>query len=91
MKRKKESRLQAVAMRYKMDADAAPRVVAKGSGLLAQRIIDCARQHGVPLREDPDLVAALARLDINAEIPERLYLAMAEVLAFVYRLNAKAR
>jgi len=86
----KEERRRAVALRYETGRDAAPRVVAKGAGLLAERIIEIARKHGVHIHEDPDLVAVLAKLDVDVEIPEELYRAVAEVLAFVYRLNHKA-
>jgi flagellar biosynthesis protein len=77
----------AVAVRYEAGRDRAPRVVAKGERLLAERILELAREHGVTVHEDPDLVGLLAKLDIDREIPESLYVAMAEVLAFVYRLN----
>lgn len=77
----------AVALRYDQGKDRAPRVVAKGERLLAERIIEIARSHGIHIHEDPDLVAVLATLDINREIPESLYYTVAEVLAFVYRLN----
>jgi type III secretion system FlhB-like substrate exporter len=63
--------------------------VAKGAGLLAERIIELARANGVYVHEDPDLVAVLSRLDVDTEIPETLYRAVAEILAFVYRLNQR--
>lgn len=77
----------AVAIQYDMKRDDAPRVVAKGQRLTAERIIALAQEHGIHIHEDPDLVALLAKLDVNAPIPEELYRAIAEVLAFVYRLN----
>lgn len=76
----------AVALRYDADQDAAPRVVAKGNRLIAERIIEIARENDVPIHQDPDLVAVLAKLDVEREIPESLYRAVAEVLAFVYRV-----
>jgi FlhB-like protein len=79
----------AVALRYERGADRAPRVVAKGDRLLADRIVEIARAHRIHVHEDPDLVAALATLDVDREIPESLYYAVAEVLAFVYQLNQK--
>lgn len=82
-----ETRQKAVALRYDAAQDAAPKIVAKGAGLLAERIIEVARAHGVSIHEDPDLVAVLAKLELNAEVQEELYRAVAEVLAFVYRLN----
>ncbi len=77
----------AIALRYQLEKDNAPRIIAKGSGYVADRILELAREHDVPLHNDPDLVAVLARLNVNQEIPENLYRAVAEILAFVYRLN----
>ena len=85
----KQPRRRAVALRYDTQQDHAPRVTAKGAGLLAERIVSLAREHGVPVHEDPDLVTLLSKLDVNAEIPEDLYKAVAEVLAFIYRLNKR--
>lgn len=79
----------AVALRYDAKKDVAPRVVAKGERLLAERIIEIASQHGVYVHEDPDLVEALVKLDVDTRIPEELYRAVAEILAFVYRLNRR--
>ena len=79
----------AVALKYNAERDAAPRVIAKGDRLLAERIIEIAKENGVPVHEDPDLVSLLAALDIDREIPDALYRAVAEVLAFVYTLNAR--
>lgn len=78
----------AVALGYDPATMASPQVVATGQGEIAERIIALARQHGVPIKEDPDLVAVLAALDVGSAIPPELYQAIAEVLAFVYRLNA---
>lgn len=77
----------AVALRYDAQEDNAPRLVAKGNRLLAERIIEIARENRIPIHEDPDLVAVLSKLDVEHEIPEALYRAVAEVLAYVYRLN----
>jgi FlhB-like protein len=81
------ARRRAVALHYDAQSEEAPRVVAKGDRMVAERIIELAHEHGVPIQEDPDLVAMLAKLDVNTFIPEELYRAVAEVLAFVYRLN----
>jgi len=86
----KPTRPKAVAVRYEADRDVAPRVVAKGAGMVAERIVETAQAHGVHIHEDPDLVAVLSTLDVDTPIPESLYRAVAEVLAFVYRLNAAA-
>jgi flagellar biosynthesis protein len=77
----------AIALKYKPADDHAPRVTAKGTGRLAERIIEMARQHGIPVKDDPDLVEVLSRLDLHDEIPPELYVVVAELLAFVYRLN----
>ena len=81
------ARRKAVALRYDAERDRAPTIVAKGSGFLAERIIELAKEHGVHLHGDPDLVAVLSKLNADAEIPPDLYRAVAEVLAFVYRIN----
>jgi flagellar biosynthesis protein len=84
---KKKSK--AVALKYEKDKDAAPRIVAKGRGFVAQTIIETARAHRVPLHEDQNLIQVLEALDLESEIPQELYRAVAEVLAFIYRLNGK--
>lgn len=82
----------AVALRYESGKMAAPIVVAKGARLLAERIKEVARQHNVPIVEDPPLARALYKsVDVGNPIPPELYRAVAEILAFVYRLNAAAR
>lgn len=78
----------AVALRYDPTSMAAPAVVAAGGGDLAARILALAQQHGVPVKHDPELVAVLAMLDVGSAVPPELFQAVAEVLAFVYRLNA---
>jgi flagellar biosynthesis protein len=77
----------AVALRY--DGSGAPRVTAKGEGLIAEEILRRAREHGIPLQEDTALAALLARIDLGAEIPEALYRAVAQVLLFAYTLSGK--
>lgn len=79
----------AAALRYKAGDDNAPRVTAKGTGLIAEKIVEMARKCGVPVKEDPDLIEVLSRLDLNEEIPPELYVVVAELLAFVYRMNGK--
>ena len=64
-------------------------VVATGRALLAERLIALAAEHGVTMYEDPDLVELLYTLDLDTQIPVELYQAVAEVLAFVYRLNGR--
>ncbi len=84
----------AVALRYRPEApfaDAAPRLVAKGQGLLAERMLELAREHGVPVQQDPDLLAALEPLEVDRLIPPELFQAVAVVLAALYRANGKAQ
>jgi flagellar biosynthetic protein FlhB len=79
----------AVALRYDARRDGAPRVVAKGAGLIAQKIREIAAQHSVPVLEAPALARALHRhTDLGDAIPAALYTAVAEVMAWVYQLNA---
>jgi len=82
-----DKRKKAAALRYQPGKDHAPRVTAAGTGLLAERIIELARSHRIPIKEDSDLVEGLVRLDWYEYIPPELYRAVAEILAFVYRLN----
>jgi flagellar biosynthesis protein len=77
----------AVALHY--SGAGAPRVVAKGGGALAERIIEIAREHDVPLQEDAALACALSRLDLQREIPRELYVAVAHVLAFAWTVAGK--
>lgn len=79
----------AVALRYQQGRDQAPRVVAKGRGEIAEKIVALAQQHNVPLVEDRNLMQVLEALDVDTEIPAELYRAVAEVLVFVYRMNSK--
>jgi flagellar biosynthesis protein len=74
----------AVALRYDKQEDRAPRVVAKGKGYLADKIIDVAREHDIPLYKNKNLVQVLEALDLETEIPPELYRAVAEVLAFIF-------
>lgn len=79
----------AAALSYDRTRHQAPKVVAKGRGKMADRIVATAREHGVPMVEDRNLVQMLEVLDLDTEIPPELYQAVAEVLAFVYRLNRR--
>jgi len=77
----------AVALKY--DLENAPKVVAKGDGHLADKIIEIAEEHGIVLYQDSHLVKLLSRLEIDEEIPSNLYQAVAVVLSFVFQLNGK--
>ena len=81
-----DPRREAIALAYRQ-SDAAPRVVAKGRGYIAEEIIAKAREHGVYVHESPELVALLTQVDIDQHIPPQLYVAVAELLAWPYRLE----
>lgn len=78
---------QAVALSYDQDRDLAPVVVAKGQGLIAERIKALAAEHRVPVEENQTLVKYLMALELYEEIPAELYQVVAEILAFVYRID----
>jgi flagellar biosynthesis protein len=80
----------AAALRYDADADGAPRVVAKGEGLLAEQIVRRALECGVPIHESHELSAALMQFEVDQRIPPALYVVVAEVLAWAYQLEARA-
>ncbi|NGZ06145.1 MAG: EscU/YscU/HrcU family type III secretion system export apparatus switch protein [Magnetococcales bacterium] len=80
-------RRKAVALRYQRQQDTAPRVTASGRGLIAETIMKKARDAGVTMMEDPDLVDLLGKIPVGETIPPTLYKAVAEVLAYVYRMN----
>ena len=77
----------AVSLRYEAHKEKAPRLTSKGKGDIAERIIAIAREHNIPIKNDPDLVQVLYQLDLESEIPESLYTVIAEIFAFVYSLN----
>lgn len=64
-------------------------MVAKGQGKIAQKIIELAKAHDIPIKDDPDLIEVLSSLEIDEEIPSEIYVAVAELLAFVYSANSK--
>jgi flagellar biosynthesis protein len=86
MRERKQS-LQAAALGYDRATDRAPRVLAAGGGDVAERILELAREHGVPIERDPDLLQCLQPLRVGAEIPVTAYVAVAQILAFLYRRN----
>lgn len=86
---RKHKRNVAAAIKYDPEKDLAPRVTAKGKGHVADKIIELAKKHDIPIKSDPGLVEILSRLDIDEQIPIEVYRAVAEILAFVYSLNQK--
>lgn len=77
----------AIALKY--DGENAPRLTAKGRGELASKILALADEHAVPLHEDAELAALLSQIPLGDEIPQALYRAVAEVIAFAYLLSGK--
>ncbi|MBF0255024.1 MAG: EscU/YscU/HrcU family type III secretion system export apparatus switch protein [Gammaproteobacteria bacterium] len=77
----------AVALQY--DGSNAPRITAKGSDELARQILQEAERYGIPLRQDPEMAAILAQIPVGDEIPENLYRAIAEIIAFAYLISGK--
>src|ERR1700722_16381185 len=81
----------AVALKYEAGKDEAPKIAAKGKGAIAEQIIKVAEEHGVTIGKDESLVDILAKLDIDSIIPLEAYSAVAEILNYVYKSNAKAQ
>ncbi|WP_374721895.1 EscU/YscU/HrcU family type III secretion system export apparatus switch protein [Peribacillus tepidiphilus] len=86
-----EKRKEAIALRYNSDKEIAPKVIAKGKGKIADNILETAKNHNVPIQEDPSLVELLGKLNINQTIPEELYQVVAEVFAFIYKIDRHSR
>ncbi len=78
-----------IAVALEFDGVNTPQVSARGTGKIAEQIIEIAKQHGVPLQQDGELIEVLADLELGDEIPENLYRAIAEVIAFAYILSGK--
>ncbi|WP_331774201.1 EscU/YscU/HrcU family type III secretion system export apparatus switch protein [Sulfurospirillum sp. 1612] len=79
----------AVALKYNKDKDKAPRIKAKGKGDVAKNIIKIAKECQLPIKKDEDLVELLSKVEIDQEIPQNLYKAVAEVFQFIYTLTKK--
>jgi flagellar biosynthesis protein len=89
MDKKKSQPPQAIALQYDPERDHAPRVTAAGQGELAERILAAARQSRIPIHQDPFLANALAEVSISSCIPPACYALVAEILAYVYRIQAQ--
>lgn len=76
----------AVALRYDVEQGGAPHVAAKGRGLIAEQILSLAQEHDIHIHHSPELLEVLIRLELGDEIPESLYRAIAEIIAFTYQL-----
>lgn len=86
---KKKALEKAVAILYDSQSTASPKVVATGKGEVARKIIEVAREAGVHIQEDANLVELLSKIELGEEIPTELYQTVAEILAFVYKVNEK--
>jgi flagellar biosynthesis protein len=80
----------AAALQYRAGIDSAPTLVAKGRGLVADKIIALAKERGIPIHEDRNMVEILSTLGLYEKIPTELYKAVAEILAFIYKMSSKA-
>jgi len=83
----KHPRKKTVALRYDRGEDSAPKLIAKGEGLVAEKLLELARQFNIPIREDADLAEILSQLQLHEEIPPTTYLVVAEILTFIYQAN----
>jgi flagellar biosynthesis protein len=88
---KTDEMIVAAAIKYDHQKDDAPKVIAKGRGAIAEKIIELAQKNNIAIKSDPALVQILSKLDIDEQIPVELYKAVAEILAFVYSANNRYR
>lgn len=89
MKKRNRSKPPKTAIALHYDGKRAPRISAKGRGVIAEQIVELARAHGIPLQEDEQLTNLLSHLELGQEIPQQLYVAVAEVIAFAYIVTGR--
>ncbi|NPA59844.1 MAG: type III secretion system protein [Epsilonproteobacteria bacterium] len=77
----------AAALRYDASKESAPRLLAKGNGKSAQNIIKLAKLHDIPIKKDEDLIELLSKVELDKEVPEAMYKAVAEVFSFIYKMS----
>lgn len=85
--RNTENKIKAAALRYDINKDEAPKIIASGQGSIAEKIIEAAREQKIPIEENQDIIDILVKLNIGEEIPQELYQVVAEILGFIYRLE----
>ena len=90
-KKGKKTLKKAVSLKYEPPKHEAPIVTAKGQGIIAEKIIEIAKKHHIPIKDDPDLVELLSQLELDEQIPPIVYQVVAEIFSFVYQLNKKYR
>lgn len=81
----------AVALQYNKSQSAAPYVTAKGQGLVAERILEIAKEHNIPIHSDADLTEILEKIEIEQEIPLEVYAIVAEIFAYIYKVSKKKK
>ena len=81
----------AAALKYDLDISHVPKVIASGTDVTAEEIILLAKEYGIPVREDPALMEMLMKVDLMDDIPEEAYAIVAEIFAFIYEMNLKAK
>ncbi len=81
----------AAALRYDSSKESAPRLLAKGQGQSAENIIKIAELHNLPIKKDEDLIELLSKVEIDKEVPEALYKAVAEIFSFIYKVTNKQK
>jgi len=79
----------AAALKYDKTKGGAPKVTAKGKGQTAQKIIEIAKENNLPIKKDEDLVELLSKVELDQEVPEQMYKAVAEVFSFIYKMTNK--
>lgn len=90
-KKNTSSDLRAAALKYDNQTEAAPKVVAKGRALVAEKILEIAKDYGIPVHRDADLVHILEQIELDQEIPLEVYSVVAEIFAYIYRINKNKR
>lgn len=91
MKKNKTTLKKAVALDYDREKDNAPKVVAKGEGTIAEKIIKIAEENELPIKKDCDLVELLSKIELQKEIPPTMYKAVAEIFSFIYSITSDKR
>lgn len=86
-----KSKLRAIALKYDVDKDKAPKITAMGKGTIAEKILTVAEEYNIPFYEDTNLTELLSKLELDSEIPNELFTLVAEVLAFVYQLEKMSK
>ena len=85
----KNNRISATALGYDPDRDNAPVVIASGRGKIAEAILTAARENNIPIHPDPILAETLSRVNVNQAIPPELYIVVAEIFAYIYRIQTQ--